>query len=274
MRTTRSLRTWRTISPYAPAAGTPQAPAEDQAEEQVVNIPAVPPAPNIQESRGQTAPVRTYQDLLTSAYDEALFDHYATSQLAQTTLRSVIGQSELDDLLAHRETINQQLQEIIDRQTAPWGVKVTAVEVKDVVLPDTMKRAMARQAEVERDRRARIINAQGEFQAAEKLVAAAEKIAEQPVAMQLRFLQTIQDISSEHNTHTILPLPIDLLRQQIRADNDFYVAGDITGIGAVPGTPIDRLVRIDYVQHVCSAMIRPWTASVMGISMWYLRASW
>jgi regulator of protease activity HflC (stomatin/prohibitin superfamily) len=135
----------------------------------------------------------------------------ATSLLAQTTLRSVIGQAELDDLLARREKINQTLQEILDRQTDPWGIKVTAVEVKDVVLPDTMKRAMARQAEVERDRRARIINALGEFQAAEKLVEAADLIAKQPVALQLRFLQTIQDISSDRNTHTILPLPIDLI---------------------------------------------------------------
>jgi regulator of protease activity HflC (stomatin/prohibitin superfamily) len=141
----------------------------------------------------------------------------ATSLLAQTTLRSVIGQSELDDLIAHREKINRTLQEILDRLTDPWGIKVTAVEVKDVVLPDTMKRAMARQAEVERDRRARIINAQGEFQAAEKLVQAAEKIAKEPIALQLRFLQTIQDISSEHNTHTILPLPIDLLAPFLRA---------------------------------------------------------
>ena len=136
----------------------------------------------------------------------------ATSLLAQTTLRSVIGQAELDDLLARREKINQTLQEILDRQTDPWGIKVTAVEVKDVVLPDTMKRAMARQAEVERDRRARIINAQGEFQAAEKLVAAGEMIAKQPVSLQLRFLQTIQDISSAGNSHTILPLPLEVFR--------------------------------------------------------------
>jgi regulator of protease activity HflC (stomatin/prohibitin superfamily) len=144
----------------------------------------------------------------------------ATSLLAQTTLRSVIGQSELDDLIAHREKINRTLQEILDRLTDPWGIKVTAVEVKDVVLPDTMKRAMARQAEVERDRRARIINAQGEFQAAEKLVQAAEMIAKEPIALQLRFLQTIQDISSEHNTHTILPLPIDLLAPFLRAPRE------------------------------------------------------
>jgi len=135
----------------------------------------------------------------------------ATSLIAQTTLRSVLGQHELDELLAHREKINQTLQETIDRQTDPWGVKVTAVEVRDVVLPDGMKRAMAKQAETERERRAKIINAEGEYQAAEKLVQAASMIASQPVALQLRFLQTIAEISSEHNTTTILPLPIDFL---------------------------------------------------------------
>lgn len=134
----------------------------------------------------------------------------ATSLIAQTTLRSVIGQAELDDLLAHRDKINQTLQEIIDRQTDPWGVKVTAVEVKDVVLPDDMKRQMARQAESERERRAKIINAEGEYQAAEKLVQAARMIEEQPIALQLRFLQTMREISSEHNTTTFLPIPLDL----------------------------------------------------------------
>ncbi len=134
----------------------------------------------------------------------------ATSLIAQTTLRSVIGQAELDELLSQREKINQHLQEIIDRQTEPWGIKVTAVEVKDVVLPDTMKRAMAGQAESERERRAKIINAQGEFQAAEKLVEAGRMIAAQPVALQLRFLQTMREISSERSTVTFLPLPIDL----------------------------------------------------------------
>ncbi len=135
----------------------------------------------------------------------------ATSLIAQTTLRSVIGQAELDDLLAHREKINRTLQEIIDRHTDVWGIKVTAVEVKDVILPETMKRAMARQAESERERRAKIINAEGEFQAAERLVQAGAMIAEEPTALQLRFLQTIREISNEHNTHTIVPLPIDLL---------------------------------------------------------------
>lgn len=134
----------------------------------------------------------------------------ATSLISQTTLRSVLGQAELDDLLSHREKINQTLQEIIDRQTDPWGVKVTAVEVKDVVLPEGMKRAMAKQAEAERERRAKIVNAEGEFQAAEKMVQAAAMISQEPIALQLRFLQTMREISSEHNTTTFLPVPIDL----------------------------------------------------------------
>jgi len=134
----------------------------------------------------------------------------ATSLIAQTTLRSVLGQAPLDDLLSQREAINQHLQEIIDRQTEPWGVKVTAVEVKDVALPDSMKRAMAKQAEAERERRAKIVNAEGEYQAAEKMVQAAAMISKEPIALQLRFLQTMREISSEHNTTTFLPVPIDL----------------------------------------------------------------
>jgi len=134
----------------------------------------------------------------------------ATSLIAQTTLRSVLGQAELDELLSQRERINQTLQEIIDRQTEPWGVKVTAVEVKDVVLPDTMKRSMAGQAESERERRSKIINAEGEFQAAEKLVQAGRLIASEPIALQLRYLQTMREIASERSTTTFLPIPIDL----------------------------------------------------------------
>ena len=134
----------------------------------------------------------------------------ATSLIAQTTLRSVLGQAELDELLAHREKINQTLQEIIDRQTDPWGIKVTAVEVKDVALPDGMKRAMAKQAEAERERRAKVVNAEGEFQAAEKMVQAAAMMSKEPIALQLRFLQTMREISSEHNTTTFLPVPLDL----------------------------------------------------------------
>ena len=142
----------------------------------------------------------------------------ATSLIAQTTLRSVLGQAPLDDLLSQRESINQKLQEIIDRQTEPWGIKVTAVEVKDVALPDTMKRAMAKQAEAERERRAKIVNAEGEYQAAEKMVQAAAMISKEPIALQLRFLQTMREISSEHNTTTFLPVPIDLFTPFLKKD--------------------------------------------------------
>jgi regulator of protease activity HflC (stomatin/prohibitin superfamily) len=144
----------------------------------------------------------------------------ASSLIAQTTLRSVLGQSQLDELLAQRDKINQQLQEIIDRHTEPWGVKVTAVEVRDVVLPDTMKRAMAKQAEAERERRAKVVNAEGEFQAAEKLVQAAGMIAVQPIALQLRFLQTMAEIASEHNTATFIPIPIDLFTPFLQKAGD------------------------------------------------------
>src|SRR3981081_708824 len=144
----------------------------------------------------------------------------ATWLISQTPLRSVLGQAELDELLSQRDKINLRLQEIIDRQTDPWGIKVTAVEVRDVVLPDSMKRAMAGQAESERERRAKIINAEGEFQAAEKLVQAAAMISTQPIALQLRFLQTMKEISSEHNTTTILPVPIDLFTPILRKAAD------------------------------------------------------
>ena len=135
---------------------------------------------------------------------------YATSQLSQTTLRSILGQAELDDLLAERDKINHELQTIIDKQTDPWGIKVAAVEVKDVDLPIEMKRAMARQAEAERDRRARVIMAQAEAQAAEKLAEAAVVISRDPVALQLRYLQTLSEIATENNSTTLFPIPIDL----------------------------------------------------------------
>lgn len=135
----------------------------------------------------------------------------ATSQIAQTTLRSILGQSELDELLSEREEINDRLQVIIDEQTEPWGVKVNIVEVKDVELPEMMQRAMARQAEAERDKRARIINAEGEFLAAQRLHEAAVVIAQEPTALQLRYLQTLNDISAEHNSTILFPIPIDLL---------------------------------------------------------------
>ncbi|MBE3091190.1 MAG: slipin family protein [Candidatus Atribacteria bacterium] len=136
----------------------------------------------------------------------------ATSQIAQTTLRSVLGQMELDELLSQREKINQTLQKIVDEHTGPWGVKVTAVETKDVELPENMKRAMAKQAEAERERRAKIIHAEGEYQASEKLVKAAERIATQPMALQLRYLQTLTEISADKNSTILFPLPIDLIR--------------------------------------------------------------
>jgi regulator of protease activity HflC (stomatin/prohibitin superfamily) len=134
----------------------------------------------------------------------------ATSLIAQTTLRSVLGQSALDELLSQRDVINLKLQEIIDKQTGPWGIKVTSVETREVSLPDSMKRAMAKQAEAERERRAKVVNAEGEFQAAEKMVQAASLIAKEPIALQLRYLQTMREMASEHNTTTFLPLPIDL----------------------------------------------------------------
>ena len=135
----------------------------------------------------------------------------ATSQIAQTTLRSVLGQQELDDLLANREKINAELQKIIDEQTEPWGVKVSVVEVKNVDLPPEMTRAMAKQAEAERERRAKVIHAEGEYQASQKLADAAKVIATAPNAMQLRFLQTLTEVSAEKNSTLIFPVPIDLL---------------------------------------------------------------
>ena len=136
---------------------------------------------------------------------------FATAQIAQTTLRSTLGQAELDDLLASRDKINQQLQRIIDEHTGPWGVKVTTVEVKQVDLPLDMQRAMSKQAEAERERRAKVINAEGEYQAAEKLARAAQVLASTPIAVQLRFLQTMREVASERNTTTFFPVPIDLV---------------------------------------------------------------
>ncbi len=141
-------------------------------------------------------------------------EHYldATSQLSQTTLRSVLGQSQLDEILAEREKINLKLQQIIDSQTDPWGIKVSTVEVKHVDLPVEMQRAMAKQAEAERERRAKVIHAEGEFQASQKLREAADIIAGEPTALQLRFLQTLTEVASEKNSTTIFPVPIDLLK--------------------------------------------------------------
>ena len=137
---------------------------------------------------------------------------YATSQIAQTTLRSILGQQELDELLSEREKLNQALQQVIDRQTEPWGVKVSNVEVKNVDLPQEMQRAIARQAEAERERRAKVINAEGEYQAAARLAEAAAVIGREPAALQLRYLQTLAEIATENNSTTIFPVPVDFLK--------------------------------------------------------------
>ena len=136
---------------------------------------------------------------------------YATSQLSQTTLRSVLGQVELDELLSEREKLNQKLQEIIDQHTDPWGIKVSLVEIKYVDLPQEMQRAMAKQAEAERERRAKVINANGEYQASEKLLMAANKMSENPITIQLRYLQTLMDISADNSSTIVFPLPINML---------------------------------------------------------------
>jgi regulator of protease activity HflC (stomatin/prohibitin superfamily) len=136
---------------------------------------------------------------------------YGTSQLSQTTLRSVCGQAELDELLAERESINQRLQEIIDLQTEPWGVKVRAVELKQIDLPEEMRRAMARQAEAEREKRSKIIHSEGEFQASQRLAEAARVLSAAPGALQLRYLQTLAEIATENNSTTIFPVPVDIL---------------------------------------------------------------
>jgi len=142
--------------------------------------------------------------------------NYAMSQLAQTTLRSVCGQAELDELLSARDKINSQLQEILDTHTDPWGIKVTTVELKHIDLPQEMQRSMAKQAEAERERRAKVINADGEFQAAAKLAEAAQIIQDHPVALQLRYLQTMREMSSEHNTTTIFPFPMDVFKPLVQ----------------------------------------------------------
>jgi len=142
----------------------------------------------------------------------------ATSQIAQTTLRSVLGGAELDQLLAEREQLNAELQRIIDEQTEPWGIKVSTVEIKDVEIPEAMQRAMARQAEAERERRAKIINAEGEFQASEKLAQAAEVIGRAPAALQLRYLQTLLEVGADQNSTLVFPLPLDLIEPFLKKD--------------------------------------------------------
>lgn len=153
----------------------------------------------------------------------------ATSQIAQTTLRSVLGQADLDHLLTERDKLNQRLQEIIDEQTDPWGVKVSIVEVKDVEIPQGMQRAMARQAEAERERRAKVIAAEGEFQASEKLSLAAEVLSRTPTSLQLRYLQTLVEVAAEKNSTTIFPVPIDLLEPFLHAGRRLQEAAEQPG---------------------------------------------
>ncbi len=150
------------------------------------------------------------------AITEVVDYEYATSQMSQTTLRSVLGQSHLDDLLSKRDELNVELQKIIDEQTEPWGIKVTTVEVKNVDLPIEMQRAIAKQAEAERERRAKVIHAEGEFEASQKLFEAATVIAQEPTALQLRYLQTLTEVAAEKNSTTIFPIPIDLLEPFMR----------------------------------------------------------
>jgi regulator of protease activity HflC (stomatin/prohibitin superfamily) len=167
---------------------------------------------------------------------------FATSMIAQTTLRSVLGQSDLDELLAERDRINQQLQQIIDEQTDPWGVKVSVVEIRDVELPQSMQRAMARQAEAEREKRAKIIHAQGEYEAAERLSEAAAIIGAQPATLQLRYLQTLTEIAAERNSTLIFPLPIDLVQGLITAESPDGAGGPAGTGGMRPGPGPSPLV--------------------------------
>jgi regulator of protease activity HflC (stomatin/prohibitin superfamily) len=167
--------------------------------------------------------------------------YFATSQLAQTTLRSVIGQSELDELLAERERINEVVRGIIDEGTDQWGIEVTGVEIKDIDLPQEMKRAMAKQAEAERERRAKVIAAEGEYQASTKLVLAAEVIQKFPVAMQLRFLQTVVEVAAENNSTTLFPIPIELFRPLLQPVDEGDQAATARALKAAAETMVDAL---------------------------------
>ena len=176
---------------------------------------------------------------------------YATGQLAQTTLLSVLGQVELDELLADRRKVNDLLRAIIDERTDFWGVEISAVEIKDVQLPDTMRRAIARQAEAERERRAKVISAQGELQASETLAQAARMLASQPASLQLRYLQTVTEIAAENNSTTIFPVPIEMLRPFFQRADDAIAAPTPAGAGLPPviapgalGAPADALPQI------------------------------
>src|SRR5262245_56856531 len=174
----------------------------------------------------------------------------ATLQIAQTTLRSAVGQVDLDDLLAHREKVNERLQKIIDEQTEPWGVKVTIVEVKDVELPQSMQRAMAKQAEAEREKRAKIIHAAGEFEASKMLAAAADVIAREPVTLQLRYLQTLTEIAVEKNSTIIFPLPVDTLKVFVDRLTAIHTGHGVTSSAPVSPTETTQQPAVSLLPHL------------------------
>jgi len=194
-----------------------------------------------------------------------VLDHFrATSQISQTTLRSVLGQSQLDDLLSEREKINEQLQRIIDEQTEPWGVKVSVVEVKDVELPQSMQRAMAREAEAERERRAKVINADGELQASERLAEAGRVMSETPATLQLRFLQTLSEVATEKNSTIVFPVPIDLLSlisDALTNGGGGGGSGDRPRVRVGGGDPADRMTPPDAAPPPLEAGHREGTVS-------------
>jgi regulator of protease activity HflC (stomatin/prohibitin superfamily) len=191
----------------------------------------------------------------------------ATSQISQTTLRSILGQSSLDELLSEREHINQQLQMIIDEQTEPWGIKVSVVEVKDVELPQSMQRAMARQAEAEREKRAKIIHAEGEFQASQQLAEAADVINRNPVTIQLRYLQTLTEIGAENNTTIVFPLPIELLGAVMGVSSDGRTppsAGPRPAPAAAPPAPQTRVTPTTQANPAAGTAPRQQTPPTAG----------
>jgi regulator of protease activity HflC (stomatin/prohibitin superfamily) len=171
--------------------------------------------------------------------------HNATLQIAQTTLRSVLGGADLDTLLSERERLNEDLQQVIDHHTEPWGIKVTSVEIKDVEIPERMQHAIARQAEAERERRAKIINAEGEFQAAEKLAQAADVISQNPVTLQLRYLQTVREIGAEQNSTVVFPLPIDLIKPMLEAVSSGQEQKPVPVQSSTPSTPQENGQQLD-----------------------------
>ncbi len=187
---------------------------------------------------------------------------YATGQLAQTTLLSVLGQVELDELLADRRKVNDLLKEIIDERTDYWGVEVSAVEIKDVLLPDSMRRAIARQAEAERERRAKVISAQGELQASETLAQAARMMQSQPMSLQLRYLQTVTEIAAENNSTVLFPIPIDLLKPFLQRADDSVAAMTPAGAGLPPSAAPSMLAASNLAEGLPQVLFEPGATSI------------